>query len=91
MGIRRVDLSEMTPDEALAHIEDVLASEPTATLKVYAGLAHKTWALFMDRQPVAEIREWWGLCLGVHMYMRGRDEVAASRCAALVDLLGATK
>src|SRR4051794_1040598 len=85
--IRRADFAGRAPDEARAAIAEILASEPTATRKIYAGLAHKVWSLLIERRLDGEVRDWHGLLLGVRGTIRASDDAAAERLTALADLL----
>lgn len=85
--IRRADFAGLVPEEARAAIADILAIEPGATRKVYAGLAHKVWTLLIERRLDGEVRDWHGLLLAVRGAIRASDDAGAERLTALADLL----
>lgn len=82
-----IDFAADGPDEARSAIAERLASEPTATRKVYAALAQKVWSLLVERRFDDEIRDWHDLLLGVRARIRTTDEAAAERVTALSELL----
>lgn len=84
---RRLDLAGEGPDQARVMIKELLESEPEATRKVYAALAHKVWSLLIERRLDSEVRDWHGLLQNTKAFIHGRDSVAAERITALSDLL----
>jgi predicted transcriptional regulator len=84
---RRLDLAGEGPDQARLMIKGLLDSEPEATRKVYAALAHKVWSLLIERRLDSEVRDWHSLLQNTKASIQGRDSAAAERLTALGDLL----
>lgn len=84
---RALRLGDSTPEQAREAIKTLLANEPAATRKVYAGLAHKVWTLLIDRRVDDEVRDWHALVNRVKASIRGKDAVAAEWLVPLADLL----
>ncbi|MCV0387867.1 MAG: hypothetical protein K5821_15975 [Nitrobacter sp.] len=84
---KSLDFAGSLPKESRHAIEALLASEPKASRKIYAALAHKVWSLLVERRFDDEIRDWHDLINGARARIRATDAVSAERLTALADLL----
>jgi predicted transcriptional regulator len=82
-----LDFAADLPDAARKAIAALLVEEPKGARRVYAALARKVWSLLVERRFDDEIRDWHDLLHGVKAHIRGSDDAAAERLAALADLL----
>jgi len=85
--VASIDFSDKAPKAARADIRQLLKADPSATRKVYAGLAHKVWTLLIECRLDAEVRDWHALLQSVRAFVASHDTAAAERLVALSDLL----
>lgn len=86
--VERLDLRNLTPDEARERIRDVLKYYPPESRFVYPALADKAYRL-LRAEYTDEIRDWHALIRATQAKLGDSDKTTVERLNVLADLLRA--